>query len=334
MKLRNLIIWMACGLVLTGCKTDDEFDGPSLNDLYGAFSVVAPLETSADTVDFSAGETVNFTASFSKNVSWKLEIKGLQSGAVKEITGFSNLLDANNALWTGTTTKLPFFKVEDCAVQLTFEAESDTLSDTLFVSGTRTYPGLLLGDFEGTANPGWTSFVQSGADMSFGIQTNSAGAAQGNGYFDIGGAVDWDYLIAYLYMPATAYGSPTFNLSSNPEEVYFNTLLFKPESLNNGIMLFQFPEDDNGDGVFTVANEDMYAIEVQMNQNNWSQLSVKYSELQSLVNGQPAAPNGNGVREPNKLTQVNILFLANPASGYANARLDYMIFTEGEALQP
>jgi hypothetical protein len=53
-----------------------------------------------------------------------------------------------------------------------------------------------------------------------------------------------------------------------------------------------------------------------------------------LVNGQPAAPNGNGVREPNKLTQVNILFLANPASGYANARLDYMIFTEGEALQP
>jgi hypothetical protein len=61
---------------------------------------------------------------------------------------------------------------------------------------------------------------------------------------------------------------------------------------------------------------------------------VKYSELQSLVNGQPAAPNGNGVREPNKLTQVNILFLANPASGYANARLDYMIFTEGEALQP
>lgn len=333
MKLRHLILGILGGLSLAGCETDDTFDGPSLNDLYGAFNVVSPLQLSADTVNFSTGQSLAFSAQFSKNINWKLEIKGLESGAVKEITGFSNLLNSANASWTGTTTQLPFFKVEDCAIQLTFEAESDTLRDTVFVSGNRVYEGLLLSDFEGTANPGWTSFVQSGANMSFGVLSDSL-AAQGNGYFEIGGTVNWDYLIAYLYMPASAYGASTFNLSSNPEQVYFNTMLYKPTNLNNGIMLFQFPEDDNGDGVFTPANEDMYAVEVQMNQNNWTQLSVKYAELQSLVNGQPANPNGNGIREPHKLTQVNILFLANPATGYAKARLDYMIFTEGAPLQP
>jgi hypothetical protein len=53
-----------------------------------------------------------------------------------------------------------------------------------------------------------------------------------------------------------------------------------------------------------------------------------------LVNGNPAAPNGNGLHEPHKLFQVSILFLANPASGYSESGLDYMIFTQGEPLRP
>jgi hypothetical protein len=324
----------AISFLLVSCKTEEEFDGPSLNDLYGAFSVVQGLNASADEVNFSDGSTVHFTAQFSKNVNWTLEIKGLESGAVKEISGFSNVLNSANSQWNGTTSILPFFRAETCAVQLYVESESDTLRDTLTVIGTRNYEGLLLGDFEGTANPGWTSFVQSGANMSFGIQDNPSNAAQGHGYFEIAGTVNWDYLIAYLYMPASAYGSQTFNLNVNPTEVYFNTMLYKPEELNNGIMLFQFPEDDNGDGVFTPANEDMYAVEIDMTENGWTPFSIKYSDLQSLVNGQPANPSGNGVKEPHKLKQVNILFLANPSSGYAKARLDYMIFTEGAALQP
>jgi len=324
----------ACVLLITACKTEDDFDGPSLNDLYGSFAVVQGLDASTEEVDFSTGETVFFTAQFSKNVNWTLHIKGLESGAVKEITGFSNLLQSDNSLWNGTTSVLPFFKAETCAVSLYVESESDTLRDTVTVLGTRNYPGLLLSDFEGIVNPGWTSFVQSGANMSFGIKDDPAGAAQGNKYFEIAGTVNWDYLIAYLYMPATAYNTSTFSLSTNASDVFFNTMLFKPEELNNGIMLFQFPEDDNGDGVFNAANEDMYAVEIDMTDNGWKPFSIKYSDLQSLVNGQPANPSGNGIKEPHKLKQVNILFLANPSSGYAKARLDFMIFTEGAPLQP
>jgi len=334
MQVKLLVSISAIAILLSACRTDEEFDGPSLNDLYGEFAVIQGLNASADEVDFSTGETVYFTAQFSKNVNWALQIKGLESGAVKEISGFSNILKSDNALWDGTTTRLPFFRNEACAVQLYVESESDTLRDTISVTGTRNYAGLLLSDFEGIANPGWTSFVQSGANMSFGIKDDPAGAAQGNKYFEIAGTVNWDYLIAYLYMPATAYNTTTFSLAENPADVYFNTMLFKPEELNNGIMLFQFPEDDNGDGVFNAANEDMYAVEIDLTENGWTPFSIKYSDLQSLVNGQPANPNGNGIKEPHKLKQVNILFLANPSSGFAKARLDYMIFTEGAPLQP
>lgn len=320
-------------VVFSGCKTDDEFDGPSLNDLYGKFSIVEPLSASVYDVDFGTGQTTFFQASFSKNIAWKLNITGLESGAKKEITGFSNVLDATNATWNGTITKLPLFRIEDCAVELTFDTETDTLRDTLHVASARINEGFLLSDFEDGVNPGWQSFAQSGASMSFAVQTSDS-AAQGAKYFDMGGVVDWDWLLGYLYLPASAYGATTYPLSANPDEVFFNSMIYKSESLSNGILLFQFTEDDNGDGTFTSANEDMYSIQVTLSENGWSQLSVKYSDLATLVNGSPATPAGNGVHEPNKLSQVNVLFLKNPSSGYAHTRLDYLIFTQGAPLVP
>jgi hypothetical protein len=333
MKNNSLFSAFLALVLFMGCKSDDAFDGPSLNDLYGQFSIVEPLTTSNDDVDFSSGQTTFFRATFSKNIAWTLHITGLSSGAMKEITGFSNILDATNSTWNGTTTRLPLFRIEDCAVELTFENEADTLRDTLHIAGTRINEGFLLSDFENGVNSGWSSFAQTGANMSFGVLSSDS-AAQGNNFFDMAGVVDWDWLLGYLYLPATAYGSATFPLSSNPDEVFFNTLIYKPENLNNGLLLFQFTEDDNLDGVFTSASEDMYSIQVSPTEAGWSQLSVNYSDLVTLINGSPAAPAGNGIHEPHKLTQVNILFLKNPTSGFAHARLDYMIFTQGAPLIP
>jgi hypothetical protein len=54
----------------------------------------------------------------------------------------------------------------------------------------------------------------------------------------------------------------------------------------------------------------------------------------TLVNGQPAAPIGNGIREPHKLKEVSVLFLANPTSGYSQSYMDYLIFTQNGPLIP
>ncbi len=333
MKNKIFFLAFAAAAVLAGCKVDDEFDGPSLNDLYGQFAIVQGLDVSNDNVDFSSGETTHFTAQFSKNVDWKLTVTGLESGAVKEITGFTNLLDATNALWEGSTTRLPLFKAEECAVELTFTAEVDTLRDTLMIAGTKTYQGFVLSDFETGTNPDWVTFAQSGANMSFNVAT-SATAAQGNSYFDIGGVVDWDWLIGLIHMPGSAYGDVHFPLSENPDDEFFNVMLYKEPTLSNGLVLFQFREDDNNDGVFTENVEDMYSVEINMSENGWKLYSYKYGDLATLINGQPSAAIGNGVHEPHKLIQISMLFLANPNSGYAHTYMDYLTFTQGGPLVP
>ena len=171
--------------------------------------------------------------------------------------------------------------------------------------------------------------------MSFNI-TDTDPAAQGSYYYDMGGEVDWDWLIGMIEFPATAYGENTFPLSDNPSEVYFNTMVYLPSGLTNPLLLVQFREDENEDGEFDEATEDMYAVEIPAGSltTGWQLISIKYSDLTALANGAPVDPNGNGNHEPNKLWKISNLFLANPSSGYAQLYMDYVIFTEGGPLKP
>jgi len=333
MKNRS-IYFIALAIVLfNSCKFDEEYDGPSLNDLYGDFVLINDLDISNRNVDFSQGQSTFFTATFSKNVNWKLEVKGLSSGAVKRFEGFSNVIDASTATWNGTTTDLPMFKIESCAVELTMLNVQDTLRDTLQIIGSRVYDGFVVADFENGWNPGWSTFVQSGANMSFAVQTNNS-AAQGNRYYEMAGAVSWDWLIGLVDMPGSAYGAPTYNLTDNPSNLYFNTMVYKPEGIDNGLVLFQLREDDNGDGMFSEGSEDMYSIQVQLTNAGWSQISQRYDQIPTLVNGSASAALGNGIYEPHKLFKISVLMLANPSSGYSKAWMDYIIFTEGSELIP
>jgi hypothetical protein len=317
-------------LALWSCKQEEEFDGPNLNDIYGDFLITQALQISDDTLDFFNGEVSNLSVSLSKNVNWKLEITGLQSGAKKISTGFDSQI---NYTWNGTTSTLPMFHIESCAMELTFQNQLDTLRDTLYVSSLRPLEGFVLADFETGLNPGWTPFVQSGANMSFIIQTNNQ-AAQGSRYYDMGGAVTWDWLIGLLHIPASACGQTTLPLDENAANVYFNTQLYKPASIDNGLVLFQFREDDNGDGVYTEGSEDLFSFQISPSTEGWAQISRRYDQIVTLVNGSEGAPIGNGLHEPNKIFQVSVLFLANPTSGYSQAYLDYMTFTTGSAVNP
>ncbi len=321
--------------MIISCTTEnDTFDGPSLTDIYGEFFIVDSLQVSSSTVDFSLGQNIIATAEFSKNVNWKLEITGQESGAKFTLEGFSRLLDATNAVWNGTTTTLPMFRAEDCSVLLTISNEADSLITSVQVLGTKSINGFLLSDFEGEWNPGWGSFIQSGADMSF-IITDEEIAAQGTKYYNMAGAVDWDWLIGLIDIPATAYGSTTFPLNSNPNNVFFNVMLAKYPGLTNGIVLFQFKEDDNMDGVYTAGSEDLFSLEVKLTgDDGWQLISSKYSDLPTLIDGAPSDPIGNGIYEPQKLQMVSILMLANPVTGYAKAWMDLLLFTETEPFQP
>ena len=263
-----------------------------------------------------------------------MKIEGQSSGATKVITGKSKTLDELNAIWDGTTTVLPMFKNERCNAYLSLPEE--VYADTIIgitIDSTKTNEGFVVADFENGINPGWDIFKQSGGDMTFEIVNNDS-AAERSHYYDMGGEVNFDYLIGYIYFPADAYGEPTFPLSPIPQNVYFNVMLNKPETITNEIILFQFVEDENGDGIFQEASEDMYSLELKNIESYWQLISLPYSDLTALVNGAPSTPNGNGIHEPDKLLEVRTLFLADPSSGYSQTFMDYMIFTENEGLNP
>jgi len=335
MKNTKMIFSILClGTLLFSCERNTETEGPLLLDLYADFEFVEELEISKKSVDFTK-ETAVFNAKFNKQTTWELRIKGLESHAEKLISGISREMSASNAVWDGTTTTLPMFKSEKCLVDLYILDDSTHVYDTIEVTSPKLNEGFLLADFEdGNINPNWTPpFLQSGADMSFTVVQDTV-AAQGEYYYDMGGAVGWDYLIGLVYIDASAYGEPTFPLSKNPEEVYFNFMLWVPDGISNAIVLFQFREDENGDGRFTDASEDLWSYQLDQFERGWQHISIKYSDLENLVNGQPADPNGNALHEPDKLLQIQLLFLADPATGYSQSFIDYLIFTEGEPLNP
>lgn len=337
MKKQLSILVLLATLLATACtKNTEEFDGPSIDEIFSEFTILETLDVNRDSVDFANGQTAVFTAEFNKTVDWTLTITGNQTGALKIIEGTSRMLDASNATWNGSVTDFPMFNLENCTAQLTIQDVTDTLEVDTKITTRRALDGFIVADFETGELPGWTKFIQSGADMNFQVTTDSD-APEGNSYLNMAGTVNWDYLIGLYDFNATAYGSGTdvvFPLNSNPDAVYFNCLLYGVANTNESIVLFQLTEDENEDGSFDANTEDQYDLEVKVNWVGWRLISVKYSDLVSLVNGQPATPKGNGLHEPNKLRQISMLHLANPALGFASSKLDLVMFSENGPLQP
>lgn len=315
------------------CQRDLEPAGPQLSDLYGNFRVLEPLAQSATSVDFSTGQQAYFTARMSILSDWQIEIKGRTSGAVKRITGRSRAIDVTNASWAGETTDFPTFQAEECDVMLTFPGHTDTLRSTITVTGKRVLDATVLDDFEDGRSPLWTTFVQTGAEMKFAVEATPP-LAEGTSYYRMGGTVGWDWLKGMHGMSASAYNATTgFGLSADAANVYFNAIFKQKAGLSNGIVLLQFREDDNGNGTYTEGTEDMWAVEIRPGVA-WKMESLKYSDLATLVNGAPSSPLGNGVHEPHKLFRVDVLFLANPTSGYAECDMDLVAFTRNQPLRP
>lgn len=315
------------------CKPDKKFEGPDLNNLFGEFKITQTLKSNLDSVDFSINQKFNFDAQFSKVVDWKIAIRGLTSGAQKIITGKSNSIDVTNSSWNGSITDLPMFTSEPCSVTLTFPTEKDSVKRTVKVIKPKTNSGYLISDFESGFNNLWTKFVQSGALMDCQIRRVPP-IAQGNNYYNMAGTVNWDWLVSLIDFNAKANGVDRFPLNPNPENLYFNVMVWGEPGLDNSILLFRFLEDDNKNGTFESSSEDQYDYELKINWSGWKLISIKYSSLVTLDNGAPTIPKGNKQHNPNHLMRLSALHLANPSSGFAKTKMDYIIFTESKSLEP
>ena len=314
----------------TSCEKD-KIEGPSLNDLYGELTILEPLSIIGDSADFSVGENIYFTASFSKQVDWKIKIKGLTSGSVKIILGKSNTINQSNSTWDGNSTQLPFFIAEDCNVELTFEMHDDTIYSGLNIQAEKEYNDentVLITDFENGFNPNFTGFFQPGCTKAL----TTGGSGQGVKYLQQFGTCSWDWLIGYI----DYYSAFWFNqqdLINDPSQLYFN-IMIKGDStmsnitnLPNSLFKLEFYEDENGDGYHDASSEDRFDYEFDVDWNGWSMVSICYNDLIP-----PSSNPGDGIKEPNKIFKVRTLLLANPESGFAKADVDFLIWSNGTPL--
>lgn len=335
MKSVKLLLLAGAIMTLAGScqKEQDTFEGPALNDLFGEFIITAPLATVDGVVDFAAGEKGNFLAEFSINVDWKLEIIGQTTGATKILTGFSNNLSVSDAVWDGSTTLYPIFGQENCDVRLTFDEHPDTLTAGIIVQSVKSNNGILISDFENGFNVEWEQFVQNGANMNFQI-TNGGALAQGNNYFSMAGAVSWDYLIGLIDFNAAANGYPVYPLTPVANDVYLNVLLYGEPGIVNGFVIFRFTEDENLDGVFDPNTEDTREYRVDINFQGWQLYNINYGDVVQAAATAGAQLAGNGVADSDKIHSVDVLMLADPATGFTQAHMDYLILSEGSPIIP
>jgi len=308
----------------------DKIEGPSLNDLYGELTILEPLVVMGDSADFSVGENIYFTASFSKQVDWKIKIEGLYSGSIKIISGKSDIINQSNSLWNGESSLLPFFTVEDCNIELTFEMHDDTINSQLKIQGAKEYNDestVLITDFENGFNPNFTGFFQAGCTKA--LATGESG--QGLNHLQQFGTCDWDWLIGYI----DYYASFWFNentLVSDASQVYFNIMINGDSTISqiagvpNSLFKLEFYEDENGDGYYDASSEDRYDYEFEVDWKGWRMISICYNDVEKLV---LSANGGDGIRNPSKISNIRTLLLANPESGFAKADVDFLIWSIG-----
>ena len=94
----KFILFLVLIFFLKGCAKI-EFEGPSIDNLYGDFEIIVPLSITNTNPSFASNEQVGFHCEFNKPVQWKISILGLSTGALREITGFPNLFRLTTILF-------------------------------------------------------------------------------------------------------------------------------------------------------------------------------------------------------------------------------------------
>ena len=317
---------------ITGCEKEN-YEGPNLNDLYGELVVLESLEIVGDSANFNIGESIYFKSSFSKQVDWKITITGQSSNSVKIIKGKSNEINQFNSNWNGNSTSLPFFRDEDCNLELSFEKHSDVFYEIINIQSPKLYNDentVLITDCENGFNPNFTGFFQSGCTKALSV----GGSGQGIKYLQQFGICDWDWLIGYVDYFKTFWFDQEI-LINDPSQVYFNIMINGDSTMSqvsgipNSLFKLEFYEDENDDGYFDVNTEDRYDYEFDVDWNGWRMVSLCYNDIEKLI---LATSGGDGIRNPSKISNVRTLLLANPESGFAKADVDFIVWSIGSSI--
>ena len=346
MNIKTKLIILLCLVYSLHSCTKKEFEGPSIEILYGEFELLDSFKITNKNPSFSSNEQVGFYCEFNKPVQWKISILGLNTSATRQITGFSSLIDSNMIVWNGGPSQVPFFSEETCAIELTFENEIDTLRDTINIVSARTYEnGIWFENFEdGLPSNSLVYYNTDGGQMTFSVANDDA--LLGNSYFKMGGRVNWDWPLGNLDLPLNIT-----NVSQSSDEFYINIgILSDLQDLHTGQFIniliseetgtpFNDNLNNNASDLFESTME-VYKIKVPVDWNGWKMKSFRYSDFE------PVSPNNQNINfnmNPSDISAIRISCQACPSSSgnpicpenfgkEVRTDIDHIIFTANSSL--
>ena len=344
MKIK-IILFLGLVCLLHSC-TKTEFEGPSIATIYGDFELIEPLIVTNKSPNFSSNEQVGFHCEFNKPIEWKITILGLSTNAVREITGFSNLIDSNMVVWSGGPSQVPFFAEEDCLIELTFENETDSLRDTITIVSAKPFDnGIWFEDFEdGIPSEGLVYYNTDGGGMTFSLSNDDP--LLGSNYFKMGGRVNWDWALGSIDLPLSISDA-----TQNPEELYLNIgILSDLQDLHTGqfiniliseetVVPFNDNTNNNASDIFE-SNMEVYKMKIPVDWEGWQLKSFRYSDFEPVSANDP---NINFNMNPSDIRAIRISCQACPSSSGnpvcpenfgkdVRTDIDHIIFTVNSSL--
>lgn len=302
-----------------------------------------------DVADFTSSNLI-FSSSFSHEVSWTILIKGLKSGAVKEIKGTSSGLNAYNSTWNGNSSGIFFFRKDEiCIAELRFMGSELILRDTVVISHPILYDrkeinGVkhnLIDDFEGNGVP-IAAASKDAYDRNVTMTMDTFSMQGLKGYrmagFDLN-KNSWSGGITHntlLEMKTTARVPET----SDPDNLYVNLYVYGSGKPNSAIQikLYEVDSDDDFNKVpsYTYRQDvnDAWIMDIPVTWKGWKLVSKKYSQF-TVARDPALGGNGNKIKQPNRITGMGISLLSLPDPGSdTEVIIDYVILTEGGVFVP
>jgi hypothetical protein len=342
-RFKNFCALAITLIVLLGvsCR-ESELEGPELQDIFGDFEVLTTLTQDRTTVDFAAGESVEFIALLSIRTPWTLTIKTIGSTSSKIIEGNEKMISGDVARWNGSVTFAPLFAEGDQVIAtLTFAEypEATMTSDTITITGSRPLPegGILVSDFEDPDQP-----LQAFSEFSFEETSNGIEslfpAAIGDSYWYMSGTDNNQsvFVCGLLVSSEAAQNTAVYEFpTENEDKVWFNCFVFG-SGFPNTVMVIDFQEDDNLDGAYSPSEEGTYNFTINVDWTGWRLVSFPYSETLLSTNGGLGNIDANGAKEVDRIKNLQFILLSdlgqndNPVA----FGVDHPIFTVNGPFEP